>query len=99
MLDGLVEQVHSQSSHPISPASGPALEVSDVEAMLAQTPRRGLGRDHASAMHTDSYDLSTFESSEFADETGTDTDPDESVGTASSAANTDDHAATRSSSE
>lgn len=97
MLDGLVETVHSQTMQPLSAASSPALEVSDVEAMLAQTPRRNLGRDHSSAMHTDSYDLSEFGSSEFTD---TDTDAVEiPVGTASSSSKTADHADTRSSSE
>ncbi|HYI33283.1 MAG TPA: phosphotransferase [Glaciibacter sp.] len=97
MLDGLVETVHSHTMHPLSATSSPALEVSDVEAMLAQTPRRNLGRDHSSAMHTDSYDLSGFEGSEFAD---TDTDAvDVPAGTASSSSKTADHADTRSSSE
>ncbi len=115
MLDGLVDTVHSQTMHPLSPPSGPALEVSDVEAMLAQTPRRGVGREHSSAMHTDSYSLSTFQSSEFDD---TETDPayadagynDRSYSDtgyndtaafdpAPSSSKTDDHATTRSSSE
>lgn len=97
MLDGLVETVHSHTMRPLSAASSPALEVSDVEAMLAQTPRRNLGRDHTSAMHTDSYDLSSFESSEFAD---TDTDSvDVAAVTESSSSKTADHADTRSSSE
>lgn len=97
MLDGLVETVHSHTMNPLSSASGPALEVADVEAMLAQTPRRNLGRDNSSAMHTDSYDLSTFEGSEFTD---TDTDGvDVPAGGASSSSKTADHADTRSSSE
>jgi aminoglycoside phosphotransferase (APT) family kinase protein len=72
MLDALVETVHSQTMHPLSPATAPVLEVKDVEAMLDATPRSRLAAEQAtahtaSAMHTDSYDLSEFEALEFTD--------------------------------
>jgi aminoglycoside phosphotransferase (APT) family kinase protein len=67
MLDRLVDTVHNHTMHPLSPATGPILEVSDVEAMLKATPRRGLPRDQGAAMQTDSYDLASFAGSEFAD--------------------------------
>jgi aminoglycoside phosphotransferase (APT) family kinase protein len=72
MLDGLVDTVHSHTMQPLSTDSGPVLEVADVEAMLAQTPRHNLGREqrpaeYGSAMHTDSYDLASFKDSEFDD--------------------------------
>jgi macrolide phosphotransferase len=72
MLDALVETVHSHTMHPLSPATAPVLEVKDVEAMLDATPRSRLTSEQAaahtaSAMHTDSYDLSEFEALEFND--------------------------------
>lgn len=39
MLDALVENVHSHSSSPLSPAVAPVLAVDDVEELLAHTPR------------------------------------------------------------
>ncbi|WP_084697377.1 phosphotransferase [Glaciibacter superstes] len=66
MLDGLVDTVHSRTMHPLSPETGPILEVSDVEAMLQTTPRTG-ARDLHASMQTDSYDVSEFKLSEFAD--------------------------------
>jgi macrolide phosphotransferase len=115
MLDGLVDTVHSRSSHPLSPETGPVLEVSDVEAMLDQTPldrtgRARVSREQASAMHTDSYDLSEFESLDFSpvdDATGPIAVVDAETGGAdrrgeagaTDAATTSDQAATRSSSE
>jgi macrolide phosphotransferase len=108
MLDGLVDTVHSQTTHPLSPTTGPVLEVSDVEAMLAQTPRRNLAPDHRSAMHTDSYSLSDFTDSEFDDagfesefrdaSTASADDPAANE-TASRVSKTDDQATTRSSAE
>lgn len=38
MLDGLVDRVHDDTMDPLSPATGPIMAVSDVEAMLDQTP-------------------------------------------------------------
>ncbi|HEV7564499.1 MAG: macrolide phosphotransferase [Microbacteriaceae bacterium] len=38
MLDGLVDRVHDDTMNPLSPATGPILAVSDVEAMLDRTP-------------------------------------------------------------
>lgn len=67
MLDGLVDNVHNRSSHPLSPETGPILSVSDVENMLDHMPRSARGRDQHAAMHTDSYDLSELESSEFGE--------------------------------
>lgn len=100
MLDGLVDTVHSHTTGPLSSDTGPVLEVSDVEAMLAHTPRPPVGRETAS-MHTDSYDLSTFQSSEFADgpDSTDDSDGDAGEDAAASSWKTDDHAAARSSSE
>lgn len=119
MLDGLVDTVHNRSSHPLSPETGPVLEVSDVEAMLDQTPlhrsaRAQASREPAAAMHTDSYDLSEFESLEYSPDaaatgpipvadTGAGFDRGVDDGATTDAAttddHTDDHADTRSSSE
>lgn len=65
MLDGLVENVHSQTMHPLSPATGPVLDVSAVESMLQATPRGTPRPGNGSAMHTDAYDMSEFRSNEF----------------------------------
>ncbi|MBB5641860.1 phosphotransferase [Cryobacterium roopkundense] len=69
MLDGLVETVHSHTMHPLSPATGPVLDVADVESMLDQTPRRARDRTGAqprdNSMHTDSYNFSDLQSGEF----------------------------------
>ena len=67
MLDGLVENVHSQTMHPLSPATAPVLDVSAVESMLRSTPRGGPRPGNGSAMQTDAYDLSEFRKSEFDD--------------------------------
>ncbi|MET0974997.1 MAG: phosphotransferase [Leifsonia sp.] len=68
MLDGLVDSVHSDVMNPISPATGPVLAVSDVEAMLDSTPRTDMRRGAGSEMHTDSYDQSSFELSSYGEE-------------------------------
>ena len=68
MLDGLVENVHSQTMHPLSPETGPVLDVSAVESMLQTTPRGTPRPGNGSAMHTDAYDMSEFRN-EF-DDTG-----------------------------
>jgi len=60
MLDGLVENVHSQTMHPLSPDAGPVLDVSAVESMLKSTPRGAPRPGNGSAMHTDAYDMSEF---------------------------------------
>jgi len=65
MLDGLVDTVHSHTMHPLSPDTGPILDVAGVENMLDQTPRRARDRDRHASMHTDSYDFSDLESGEF----------------------------------
>jgi macrolide phosphotransferase len=39
MLDGLVDNVHSHTMNSLSPETGPILSVTDVESMLAETPR------------------------------------------------------------
>ncbi|TFB51260.1 phosphotransferase [Cryobacterium tagatosivorans] len=67
MLDGLVENVHSQTMHPLSPATAPVLDVTAVESMLQSTPRGAPRPDNGSAMHTDAYDMSAFRKSEFDD--------------------------------
>lgn len=97
MLDGLVENVHSQTMHPLSPPTGPVLDVSAVEFMLAGTPRGTPGPGQGSAMHTDSYDLSGLGSGDF-DDADAMTGPVHTV-SPDSDADTDDQAATRSSSE
>lgn len=61
MLDGLVDSVHADVMNPISPLTGPVMAVSDVEAMLQDTPRTDLRRGGGAEMHTDSYDQSSFE--------------------------------------
>lgn len=61
MLDGLVDSVHADVMNPISPMTGPIMAVSDVEAMLADTPRTELRRGGGAELHTDSYDQSSFE--------------------------------------
>ncbi|TDW30923.1 phosphotransferase family enzyme [Cryobacterium psychrophilum] len=66
MLDGLVETVHSHTMHPLSPDTGSILDVSDVESMLNQTPRRPHDHDQHTSMHTDSYNFADLESGEFA---------------------------------
>ncbi|MDH6236179.1 phosphotransferase [Cryobacterium sp. CG_9.6] len=66
MLDGLVDTVHSHTTHPLSPETGPILGVSDVESMLDQTPRRARVRDQRASMHTDSYNFADLESGEFS---------------------------------
>jgi aminoglycoside phosphotransferase (APT) family kinase protein len=38
MLDGLVDRVHTNVANPLSTATGPIMAVSDVEAMLDNTP-------------------------------------------------------------
>ncbi len=100
MLDGLVDNVHNHTTHPLFPATDPTFDVSEVETLLDRTPRGTPARTHRSAMHTDTYELSEFESSLFS-ETGEvgdsaamaePTDPD-------AAAVIDDQADTRSSSE
>ncbi len=68
MLDGLVESVHTHTMHPLSPKTGPILDVNDVENLLASTPRGIPRRDRGSAMHTDAYNLSEFGPSEFDDD-------------------------------
>lgn len=84
MLDGLVDNVHNSSSHPLSPENGPVLDVSDVENMLDQTPRSaaGTGEQHA-AMQTDSYDFSGLSSGEWddADDPGSAAPSDGDAGT------------------
>ena len=115
MLDGLVENVHRHTMHPLSPATGPILDVSDVETMLDQTPRGTRARVQGSAMQTDTYDMSDFESGPFSEtgsfsetsslsETGAADETDATDATADpngreTAAVTDDQADTRSSSE
>ena|SRR5665647_294642 len=66
MLDDLVDNVHSQTMHPLSPPTGPVLDVSAVEFMLAATPRATPGPGQGSAMQTDSYDFSGLGGTEFA---------------------------------
>ncbi|WP_234407337.1 phosphotransferase [Microterricola viridarii] len=64
MLDALVEGVHSHSMSPLTQHTGPVLAVDDVEQLLAQTPRSAgsdAPRETPGALHTDSYDLSSFE--------------------------------------
>ncbi|TFC00760.1 phosphotransferase [Cryobacterium mannosilyticum] len=68
MLDGLVDSVHTNTMHPLSPKTGPILDVTDVENMLAATPRGIPRRDLGSSMHTDAYNLSEFGPSEFDDD-------------------------------
>ncbi|TFC51259.1 macrolide 2'-phosphotransferase [Cryobacterium sp. TMT1-21] len=68
MLDGLVDNVHRSASHPLSPDTGPILDVAGVENMLASTPRNTPRRDLSSSLHTDAYNLSDFGPSEFADD-------------------------------
>jgi macrolide phosphotransferase len=111
MLDGLVDNVHRSASHPLSPATGPILDVADVESMLAATPRGIPRRDLGSSMHTDAYDLSEFGQSEFDDDDDSSTgsgpsapaaagsSPDEATGPIGTVAATADQASTRSSSE
>ncbi|SDS39625.1 Predicted kinase, aminoglycoside phosphotransferase (APT) family [Microterricola viridarii] len=63
MLDALVESVHSQRMNPLTQAVGPVLAVDDVEELLAQTPRSSATpQEGHGALHTDSYDVSAFES-------------------------------------
>jgi len=66
MLDGLVETVHSHTTHPLSPDTGPILGVSDVETMLDKTPRPPRAPDQDASMHTDSYNFADLDSGEFA---------------------------------
>jgi aminoglycoside phosphotransferase (APT) family kinase protein len=114
MLDGLVENVHSQTMHPLSPATGPVLDVSAVESMLQATPRGAPRPDNGSAMHTDAYNMSEFRSNEYHksefDDTGSintgsinQTRPfdesDAATGPVEIGRATDDQASTRSSSE
>ena len=109
MLDGLVENVHHATSHPLSPKTGPILNVSEVESLLAATPYDAVKRAPAAAMHTDAYRLSDFDTGEFSDEADTtgaidivgdggDTGADSGSGT-DVRDTTADHAATRSASE
>ena len=65
MLDGLVDTVHSHTTHPLNPTTGPALEVSDIEAMLAQTPRTAATHESTGSMHTDPYEVSDPDDSRF----------------------------------
>jgi macrolide phosphotransferase len=111
MLDGLVDSVHTHTMHPLSPKTGPILDVNDVENLLAATPRGIPRRDLGSTLHTDAYNLSEFGASEFDDdatgspsgvETGSGTDggaSDDLTGPIGIVPATDDQAATRSSSE
>lgn len=111
MLDGLVETVHSHTMHPLSPATGPILDVADVESMLDQTPRRDNDRTGAavgdSSMHTDSYNFSDLQPGEFElDESNDSAQPTDSSGVDDATgpislpdAVTDDQARRRSASE
>jgi len=113
MLDGLVETVHSHSTHPLSPDTGPILGVSDVETMLNKTPRPPRAPDQDASMHTDSYNFADLESGEFArlndddgvtesDQTAASSAGDDATGPITlpgTGATTDDHARIRSSSE
>ena len=67
MLDGLVDNVHQATSHPLSPPTGPILDVAGVESMLRSTPRGIPRRDLGGSMHTDAYNLSEF-GGEFEDD-------------------------------
>ncbi|TFC47724.1 macrolide 2'-phosphotransferase [Cryobacterium sp. TMT2-17-1] len=86
MLDGLVDNVHQATSHPLSPATGPILDVAGVESMLKSTPRGIPRRDLGGSMHTDAYNLSEF-GGEFEDddETGSGSGPGSSSSSSSSA--------------
>ena len=75
MLDALVDNLHRHTMDPLSPATGPILDVFGVETMLATIPRSTAGRDPGAAMQTDTYDLSGFEPGEF-DEPATDDQAD-----------------------
>ena len=110
MLDSLVDTVHSRSSQPLSPETGPIMTVSDVESMLDTMPRAARGSAARSAQQTDSYSPSEYETGEFgtaefavsdvdmaADATGQDSET--SADAAGKAAVTDDQAARRSASE
>lgn len=65
MLDSLVETVHRQTMRPLGPEEGPVLEVSDVEAMLAATPRDRVPHDSSAALQTDSFDRSEFDTGSY----------------------------------
>jgi macrolide phosphotransferase len=110
MLDGLVDNVHSHTTNSLSPDTGPILSVTDVESMLADTPRTptpaSAGRND---FENDDYGTSDFaETGSFSrvtsfdgtgfTETGSDPQDSPSADPADDAA-TDDQARTRSSSE
>ena len=112
MLDGLVDNVHQSTSHPLSPLTGPILDVAGVESMLRSTPRGIPRRDLGGSMHTDAYNLSEF-GGEFADDDATGSGPTSGSGSAddtstgaidtvfgkAAGTDTNDQARTRSSSE
>jgi aminoglycoside phosphotransferase (APT) family kinase protein len=112
MLDGLVDNVHSHTMNSLSPETGPILSVTDVESMLAETPRTAAspaaGRND---FENDDYGTSDFaETGSFArvtsfDGTGfegqdsTAAEPAEDADAPADPAATDDQARRRSSSE
>jgi len=65
MLDSLVETVHRQTTRSLGPGEEPVLEVSDVEAMLAATPRDRVPHDSSAALQTDSFDRSQFDTGSY----------------------------------
>ncbi|MBX0300043.1 phosphotransferase [Cryobacterium sp. 1639] len=109
MLDGLVDNVHSHTMNSLSPDTGPILSVTDVESMLADTPRTpDTGSARRNDFENDDYGTSDFaETGSFARVTsfdgtgfeGQDEAPADSSEGATDDAATDDQARTRSSSE
>jgi macrolide phosphotransferase len=93
MLDGLVDNVHQSTSHPLSPPTGPVLDVAGVESMLKSTPRGIPRRDLGGSMHTDAYNLSEF-GGEFEDDDATGSESDAGSDSGSGSGSAADDAAT-----